>query len=100
MAASKHCALDIEAANVVWLELKGESLRISQLNQSQVTFELAVDAYKLRCAVLDMSRSARGLMEGSPAPDDSSRPSASAADEDDEDGRGEVAMAVGKLVSD
>jgi hypothetical protein len=32
MAASKRCALDIVAANVALLELKGENLRISQFN--------------------------------------------------------------------
>jgi hypothetical protein len=41
MAASKRCALDIAAANVALLELKGENLRISQLNLGYVCGKLS-----------------------------------------------------------
>lgn len=59
MAASKRCALDIVAANVVWLELKGESLWISQLNLEDAR-SCNNDPYKLKYAVLDRSRFVRG----------------------------------------
>lgn len=83
---------------MAWLELKDESLWISQLNHGDCSVFADAGPYKLRCGALGRSRFVRGRAASSPAPDDSSRPSTSAEDDVDEDDGG--VRAVGKLALD